>query len=317
MRPFKKSINILLRLMVGLYLLLVVGLMVADKFIQFRSSDEEIVSHFQKLKLPITINYYQANGRQMRYMSTGNDPSKPVLFFIHGAPSSGMYYSHFLSDTSLRSIANLIAVDRPGYGYSGFGKPVPDIGLQATMIAPILDSLHRGARPVVVVGASYGTPVAARLAMDYPHLADGLLLIAPSIAPGEEKTYFASYVLESPFFTWAQPRMLHSANIEKFSHEAQLKVMQNRWKEIKVPVIYFQGKDDDLIYTTNAVFAKKYITKSQKLSIRMIPNRGHLLVYDEAKRIKSAMLEMMQLSESYYTAHRTEQSEYEASLIKQ
>ena len=317
MLPFKKPIKIFLRFLVGLYLFLVLGLMVSDKFIQFRSTDEEIVSYFQKLKLPIIIKYYQANGRQMRYISTGHDPSKPVLFFIHGAPSSGMYYSHFLSDTSLRRIANLIAVDRPGYGYSGFGKPVPDIGLQAAMIAPILDSLHRGSRPVVVVGASYGTPVAARLAMDYPHLADGLLLIAPSLAPGEEKTYFASYVLESPFFTWAQPRMLHSANIEKFSHKAQLKVMQKRWKEIKVPVIYFQGKNDDLIYTSNAIFAKKYITKSQNLSIRMIPNRGHLLVIAEAKRIKMALLEMMKLSESYYTAHRTEQSRYEASLQKQ
>lgn len=314
MQKLKKPVRILLRVIVGLYLFLVLGLMIADKFIQFRSTDEEIISHFQKLKLPISIQYYQANGRQMRYMSTGNDPTKPVLFFIHGAPSSGMYYSHFLSDTALRRIANLIAVDRPGYGYSGFGKPVADIGVQASMIAPILDSLHQGARPVVLIGASYGTPVASRLAMDYPHLADGLLLIAPSLAPGEEKTYFASYILESPLFTWAQPRMLHSANIEKFSHKAQLKIMQKRWREIKVPVIYFQGKNDDLIYTSNAVFAKKYITKSEKLSIRMIPNRGHLLVYDEAKRIKSAMLEMMQLSERYYTAHRSEQSEYEASL---
>jgi pimeloyl-ACP methyl ester carboxylesterase len=314
MQKLRKPVKILLRFIVGLYLFLVVGLMIADKFIQFRSTDEEIVNHFRKLNLPISIQYYQANGRQMRYISTGSDPSKPVLLFIHGAPSSGMYYSHFLSDTGLRSIANLIAVDRPGYGYSGFGKPVPDIGIQASMIAPILDSLHQGARPVVLVGASYGTPVASRLAMDYPHLADGLLLIAPSLAPGEEKTYLASYILESPFFTWAQPRMLHSANVEKFTHKAQLKIMQKRWKEIKVPVIYYQGKNDDLIYTSNAVFAKKFITKSESLSIRMIPDRGHLLVYDEAKRIKGAMLEMMQLSERFYTAHRTEQSGFEASL---
>ncbi|HSK12746.1 MAG TPA: alpha/beta hydrolase, partial [Phnomibacter sp.] len=213
MTRLNKPLRITLRIIVGTYLFLVGALLVSDRFIQFRSSDEEVRAHYQSKGLPIQIQYYTSHGRQMRYLYSDNDPSKPILFFIHGAPSSSNYYRHFLSDTMLRNAANLMAVDRPGYGYSGFGSPVPDIGQQAAMIAPILDSLHRGARPVVLVAASYGTPVASRLLMDYPHLADGLLLIAPAIAPGEEKTYWVSHVLESPFFTWAQPRMLHSANV--------------------------------------------------------------------------------------------------------
>jgi pimeloyl-ACP methyl ester carboxylesterase len=297
----------------GLYLFLVGGLMVADRFIQFRSTDEEILRHYQSRNLPVQIRYYQAEGRQMRYLSTGNDPSKPVILFVHGAPSSSNYYRHFLSDTSLRNKANLIAVDRPGYGYSGFGMPVPDIGLQAAMIAPILDSIHKGSRPVLLVGASYGTPVVSRIVMDYPNLADGLMLIAPALAPGEEKTYWVSYLLESPLFTWAQPRMLHSANVEKFTHEGELMKMKDRWDEINVPVVYYQGKNDDLIYTTNAEFAKRKITNSQSLSIRMIPERGHLLVYDEAKRIKEGIREMLVLSKKFYAENRIEKGKWEAS----
>lgn len=310
----RKISSITIKAFASLYLFLVGALMVADRFITFRSTDDEILRHYQSQRLPISIHYYEAQGRQMRYISTGNDPSKPVILFIHGAPSSSNYYRHFLSDTLLRREANLIAVDRPGYGYSGFGKPEPDIGKQAAMIAPILDSLHKGARPVVVVGASYGTPVASRILMDYPKLADGLMLIAPALAPGEEKTYWVSYVLESPFFTWAQPRMLHSANVEKFTHEAELLKMKNRWDEIKVPVIYFQGKNDDLIYTSNALFAKNNITGSKSLSIRMIPDRGHLLVYDEAKRIKTAIVEMLGLSEKYYVENRMNQAGWKANL---
>jgi pimeloyl-ACP methyl ester carboxylesterase len=315
MKRAKKISLKVLKYLAGIYLFLVVALLVADRFIQFRSTDEEIRNHYAGHKLPININYYEALGRQMRYISTGNDPSKPVILFIHGAPSSSSYYRHFLTDTTLRKQANLIAVDRPGYGYSGFGKPEPDIGRQAAMIAPILDSLQKGSRPVVVVGASYGTPVASRLLMDYPKLADGLLLIAPALAPGEEKTYFASYILESPLFTWAQPRMLHSANVEKFTHKSELRKMQHRWDEIKVPVIYFQGKNDDLIYTTNAAFAKSKITQSHSLSIRMIPNRGHLLVFDEEKRIKSAIGEMIGLSEKFYAENRLKQGGWEASVV--
>lgn len=309
-----KRVRVTLVALAGTYLFLVSGLMVADRLIQFRSTDEEIIRHYQSRNLSIQISYYQAEGQQMRYLSTGNDPSKPVILFIHGAPSSSNYYRHFLSDTSLRNQANLIAVDRPGYGYSGFGNPVPDIGKQAAMIAPILDNMYDGARPVMIVGASYGTPVASRIVMDYPNLADGLMLIAPALAPGEEKTYWVSYLLESPLFSWAQPRMLHSANVEKFTHEAELMKMKDRWHEIEVPVIYYQGKNDDLIYTSNAHFAKRKITNSQSLSIRMIPERGHLLVYDEAKRIKAGIAEMLQLSEKYYADNILHQSSLEASM---
>lgn len=295
---------IIIKTTLGIYLFLVLGLMVADRFITFRSTDEEILKYYKEIKLPISIHYYTALGRQMRYLSAGNDPLKPTILFIHGAPSSSNYYRHFLSDSVLRGVANLVAVDRPGYGFSGLGKPEPDIGRQAAMIAPILDSLHKGRHPVLVVGASYGTPVASRILMDYPNLADGLLLIAPSLAPGEEYTYWVSYLLESPLFSWAQPRTVHSANVEKFTHEAELRKMENRWGQIKVPVIYFQGKNDDLIYTSNAFFAKKHLTNCQSLSIRMIPNRGHLLVYDEATRIKKGMVELLGLSERFYAQNR-------------
>lgn len=312
MSKTKKIFRIVLWSIFGLYLFLVLGLMVADRFIQYRSSDEEVLRYFASRSLPININYYEAAGRPMRYLSTGSDPGKPILFFIHGAPSSSNYYRRFLSDTNLRKAANLIAVDRPGYGYSGFGQPEPDMGKQAAMIVPILDSLNRSSRPVVLVAASYGTSIASRIAMDYPRLVDGLLLVAPSLAPGEEKTYYASYLLESPFFTWAQPRMLHSANVEKFSHKEQLEKMRNRWSEIQAPVIYIQGKNDDLIYPSNAVFAKKNITRTNYLSVRMLPNRGHLLVFKEEKRIKRAMYEMMGHSEKFYASRQLHQERWQA-----
>lgn len=305
-RRWHKIGKISLMVLLGVYAFLVVGLMIADRFIQFRSTDAEVYAYYARKNLPIAIHHYEALGRPMRYLSTGSDTTKPTLLLVHGAPSSSSYYRHFLSDTALRAAANLLAVDRPGYGYSGFGAPEPDMGKQAAMIAPILDSFHRIGRPIVLVGASYGTPIVSRIAMDYPHLADGLVLIAPAIAPGREKTYAVSYVLESPFFTWAQPRMLHSANVEKFTHQAQLEAMQDRWDEIQVPVIYYQGQKDDLVYTTNADFAREKITQTPSLSIRMIPNRGHLLVYDEARRIKQGILEMIQLAQQQHalrTAH--------------
>jgi hypothetical protein len=49
----------------------------------------------------------------------------------------------------------------------------------------------------------------------------------------------------------------------------------------------------------------------------MIPNRGHLLVYNEAKRIKTAIVEMLGLSQKYYVENRMKQSGWKATLTIQ
>jgi pimeloyl-ACP methyl ester carboxylesterase len=182
---------------------------------------------------------------------------------------------------------------------------VEDIQQQAAMIKPILDSLHQVQRPVVLVAASYGTSVASRIAMDYPQLIDGLVLLAPALAPGEEKTYSISYVLETPFLSWVQPRMIHSANVEKLSHEQQLRNMLPLWKNITAPVIYFQGDQDELIYTSNAAFAQSHLVNSQCLTVKMLPNLGHLIAFKAKGEITKAITEMTGLATHYY-ASRTD-----------
>lgn len=67
--------------------------------------------NYSRHDLPINIRYNEASGRQMQYVSTGDDLSEPVILFIHGAPGSSGCYRHFLTDTILREKANLPAAD--------------------------------------------------------------------------------------------------------------------------------------------------------------------------------------------------------------
>lgn len=299
---FRRTLRRLLRSLLLLYVLAIGFGLLADQYFQFRQSDLETTEYFVRKGQSIYINYYQQAGRQLRYLYTSNEPGKPTILFIHGAPSSSSYFRDYLSDTSLRRQANLFAVDRPGYGYSGLGQPVASIQQQAAMIAPILDSLHRQQRPVVLVAASYGTSVAARLAMDYPQLVDGMVLLAPALAPGEEKTYSISYVLESPLFSWAQPRMIHSANVEKLSHTAELQAMLPHWARIRVPVYYFQGSNDDLIYTSNARFAQQRLVNAQSLKINMLPGLGHLIAFKARPVIQPAIVQMLDDAQRFYAS---------------
>ncbi|MEX6690339.1 alpha/beta hydrolase [Danxiaibacter flavus] len=291
----KKVGRFLLRLLIVLLLILIISLLVLDRFIQFRMDDGQYATYFYQKGLTPHISYYSSHNREIRYASIGKDTSATV-FFIHGAPSSLSYYRDYMSDSTLLSRASMYAVDRPGYGYSGLGKPEPSIETQVQCIVPVLDSLNKVHHPLIIVGASYGSSIACRLVMDHPELADGLVIIAPPLAPGEEKVFWFSPLVESPVLNWIVPRMLQSANTEKLHHREELTKMLPLWKNIKIPVIYMQGADDGLVYTTNADFARKHFTNVPYLNIEMIKNRGHLLAFVEKDKIRNAIVQMIDLA---------------------
>ena len=49
-------------------------------------------------------------------------------------------------------------------------------------------------------------------------------------------------MIENPAIRWFIPRLFKSANTEKVHHKKELEKMLPFWKNIKVPVIYVQGK---------------------------------------------------------------------------
>lgn len=298
----RQTLRITGRVVIALLIIIITTLLFFDDFIEFRDNDEELARFFDKKRVPASLGYYTSNGRKLRYLRVGNENAPASILFLHGAPSSMSYFKPYFSNEMLLQQASMLSVDRPGYGYSGLGIPETSMEMQVKMIRPLIDSLRRVHHPLIVVAASYGTSIACRLAMDYPDLVDGLVLVAPSLAPGEEKIYPFTYPAENPLVKWALPGMLVSANAEKLSHQRELQKMLPLWKNITVPVIYLQGEDDGLIYPSNAVFAREKLVNASCLDIYMIPKRGHLIAFLEIKRIKTAILEMLQLSKKYYLA---------------
>jgi pimeloyl-ACP methyl ester carboxylesterase len=287
-----RMVRISIRFILGVLLFLIVALLIGDRFVQFRMDDKELTEWFKARNIQPHIGYYEALGRKVRYIGVGDNPEATILF-IHGAPSSMSYWKGYLADSVLLSRATMYAVDRPGYGYSGLADPLPDISAQAAIISKILDSLHHVHRPVIVVGVSYGSPIAARLAMDYPGLVDGLILMAPPLAPGREKYFWFTYPIESPLIHWVIPRMLQTANREKVHHKEELAKMLPLWNRIRVPVMYLQGQEDRLVDTSNAGFAQEHLTNVPYLNIQMIPGRGHLIAFDESDRIIRTIVNMI------------------------
>ena len=284
-------LRILLRFIIVISGLFIIACLIFDHYVQFRKSDTELQGIFSSRHIPASINYYTVNGRKMRYISVGND-SLPALLMLHGSPGSMSYYSGRYTDSLISATFKVFTVDRPGYGYSGFGDPEPSIEIQAAMIRPILDSLNKARHPVIVMGGSYGASVACRLAMDYPDLVDGIVVTGPPLGPGLEKMYWFSPLIENWAMRWFIPRMFRSANTEKMHHREELEKMLPYWKDIRVPFIYLQGEHDELIDTANAGFARKMLVNVPFLDIRFMKDRGHRLAQFEWPAIRTAVLDV-------------------------
>jgi pimeloyl-ACP methyl ester carboxylesterase len=291
-KPIRKGrwLRRLLRTLIVLIGITIIACFVFDHYYQFRESDKELNKLFTEQKIDASIHYYTTHGRKLRYVAAGKE-DLPTLLFLHGSPGSISYYSRRYADKDILGHFRIYAVDRPGYGYSGFGDPEPSIQKQSEMIRPLLDSLYHATHPVIVVGSSYGAPIACRLAMDHPELVDGLVLTGPAIGPGRETYFGITPVIEHWSVRWFIPRIFRSANTEKVHHKKELEKMLPYWKNIRVPVYYLQGENDDIVDTSNASFAREQLVNVPSLEIKFLKGRKHLLARYEWQTIKQAILD--------------------------
>lgn len=217
---------------------------------------------------------YKVGERTMRMVSIG-DTNKPLVLAIHGSPSSSAGWENMFNDSILANSVRLIAVDRPGYGFSDFGDLELSLKKQAALIAPILEKYRKRFKTILVVGSSYGGPVAARLSMDYPKLMDGLCLVSAAVAPDEEEIFDISYPTTNPWLRWLVPQAIDNANIEKLGHREELLRMKPFWKNIEAITTIVHGEKDDLIYPENAHFAERNLINAKKVNKIMLPNEAH------------------------------------------
>lgn len=277
-------------------MMLTIGLVYIYKYLEFRIDDQEYLAILSDAPLghTATLSYYKSGDREIRYIEIG-DPSLPLVMFIHGSPASSEFWRNYLVDSSLLQRAKLMAVDRPGYGYSGYGNIITSIKRQADMIAPILREKRKQHSVILLHGSSYGGTVAARLAMDYPELVDGIIFQSSSLAPGEETTYWITYPTSHWSISWLLPPTLRNANLEKLSHKFELQKMEGLWDQITAACTILHGDADELIWPTNADFAMERLHNAIYRQKIIVQGRGHDLALTTPDLIKSSIINTMEV----------------------
>lgn len=282
----------------GFFLIILMMLSISH-CISFQMKPAEIELFFESHKLEPVYGSYRVGERDINYVSVGQQ-DKPLVLFVHGSPGGWSNFIDFLGNSQLLEKARLVAVDRPGFGGSGRGRPERSIQQQAADLKPILAENPSGR--VILVGHSLGGPVIARMAMDFPDLVSGLVLVAPSIDPGLEKTKWFQIPADWQLLSWMVPTDLVTSNREILPLKGELEAMQELWSGIHVPVTVIQGEADDLVPPGNADFAEKMLVNAPVEMVR-IPGLNHFIPWNRPDLIQAAILRQL----AQLPPHRPEQ----------
>jgi pimeloyl-ACP methyl ester carboxylesterase len=235
-------------------------------------------------------NYHQYDtlGHSVFYAHVGNE-NLPLLIFIHGAPGRWYGYINYLSDSLLLQNFQMVSVDRAGYGNSAKGGPVTSIAQQAALLQPIIDKYSKV--PIIIIGRSYGGPIASYMAAINKIKVKGLMLISNAADPKLEKFWWFSKPVQSKFGKLLFRKPIDVSSDEKFAHQKELENMEPLWREIIQPTVILQGGNDFIIYPQNGRYTDSVLVNAPHKYI-FLPEVGHLISNERPDIVKDNLFEL-------------------------
>ncbi|GAB3485436.1 alpha/beta fold hydrolase [Marinomonas epiphytica] len=234
---------------------------------------------------------------QLHYIANQitNTP-RPVVVFVHGTPGSWSAFSRYFLEAKLNQHFRLIAIDRPGWGESGFaGEAFPtSLQEQAFHIAPLLQHIWQAnhQQPLILVGHSLGGSLVPLLAANQPYLVKGSIILAGDLQP-----QLATPRWYNTLLTWLPDALLadkwQHSNQEVYQLTPSLMKAHDKLASLTSPVTILQGDQDSLVHPQNAVYAQQLFTQN-KLKIVMLKEAGHLINLNQVDQVVAAIEEMAQ-----------------------
>ncbi len=270
------------------YALLLYISLSATACFRYRINDSNAHREFDRLGYNFQIHRYKIGKKTIRYFEIGRD-SLPVVVFIHGGLGTATTYKPYMKDSVLLQRYKMFIPDRYGHGFSDFGHTETSLEKQAALLKPMMEAARATGEKVILVGHSYGGTVAARLVMDYPGIADYLILSAPAIDPDHEKRFWFNQPLDFWAVKWFIPKNWNIANDEKLAHAAECKKMANLWAKITIPTTYIHGRNDEIVPFDNYAFAKRKLVNAP---VRFIikDNLSHCSVTEQPEVIRNIIM---------------------------
>jgi pimeloyl-ACP methyl ester carboxylesterase len=254
-----------------------------------RWSDKKAYSIFNTKNVPLEMHDTIINNNHLHYAVCGAD-TLPTLVFVHGSPGTWMHYMKFMWDSDMRKKFRIVAVDRPGFGYSGFGKAM-HLQEQSNMILPVLEKLKNN-KPIFLVGHSMGGPVAVKMAADNPILFKTVVIVAGSIDVSQEKKETWRKMMNVRPLYWCLPGAFGPSNTELLYLKKDLVPLQNDFSKITCNVLFVHGDKDTWVPIENIAYGKKMMTNAASISADTLRGADHQIPWKNKQEFTNILLRL-------------------------
>lgn len=257
--------------------------------LQYRQTDTEIVKDFSQRDVKTDFVRFQIDSlnRSIRIQRVVNGNDSINIVFLHGSPSSLSAWRQYLWNDKLIETANLYAIDRPGYGYSGFGKEIPSIKSQSHILDAVLRDLDLD--NIIVVGTSYGAPIAAQMAV-LNEKVKGVVLLSGAMDSKQEKDIWASRFTQWKLTRWLVPTGYRVAGDEKTIHAKELEKIENGWKALTIPILHLHGDIDDVVPVGNINYTQNHF---QNITTKIVKDVDHDLAWGRPEILLPELLKFI------------------------
>ncbi len=277
------------KIKVLLFSLTLIYLLTCQSCMTMRTSSSKTKTFFKDSKTSYLDSTITIGSNKVHFIATGNK-NNPTLFFVHGSPGSWDNFKTYLKDSLLLKNYRMIAVDRPGFGYSNFGK-AQNLYSQAKVLEEFTEKLSNG-KNIYLIGHSYGGPAIVKMAIDKPNTYKQLIILAGAIDPDAETPEKWRKIIMSKPIRFIIPGALRPANDELWWLKQDLINMKPNLKKITTNVLVIHGTLDDLVPYSNVPFIEREFINAKSMEVLSIKNANHFIPWEHFETIRNKLLNL-------------------------
>ncbi|MFP6581334.1 MAG: alpha/beta hydrolase [Candidatus Hydrogenedentota bacterium] len=221
-------------------------------------------------------------------MESVSDPDLPRLIYVHGTPGDAGAFERYLLNPM--EGYESISVDRPGFGQTSPKIPAYSLADHAAALEPFL--VEQGGQWPILIGHSLGGPIIAQVAAQYPERVSGIVILAGSLDPDEEKWHWYNRLLDWKATAYLVPQGLRNSNRELKPMRSELEKLEPLLSQVECLVTILHAPDDMLVPYANVAYMERMFPEGSILETVILEEKNHFLPWNSEGEVRAAIVRM-------------------------